>query len=142
LNREGKYLQACVWVSSLTGKDLTNLSYVPDFGVDFQRRASLIRRCAVDAAASFACTRTIKMLPDEKWWGLCNAFGREMPFTEKTEFSCDLRLDNYSHQSLSFLCSDKGRVIWCSEPIGVKISGGEIRLESDKGEIIVKRGVL
>ena len=76
LNREGKYLQACVWVSSLTGKDLTNLSYVPDFGVDFQRRASLIRRCAVDAAASFACTRTIKMFPDEKWWGLCNDFGR------------------------------------------------------------------
>jgi hypothetical protein len=91
---------------------------------------------------AFADSVTVKIQSGEKWWGLCNSFGREMPFTEKSEFSCDLRLDNYSHQSLSFLCSDKGRVVWCDEPIGVKISGGEIRLESDKGEIIVKRGVL
>ena len=89
----------------------------------------------------FADVCTVKIRRNEKWWGLCNNFGREMPFTEKTEFSCDLRLDNYSHQSLSFLCSDKGRVVWCDEPVGVKISGGEIRLESDKGEIIVKEDV-
>jgi len=89
----------------------------------------------------FADVCTVKIRRNEKWWGLCNNFGREMPFTEKTEFSCDLRLDNYSHQSLSFLCSDKGRVVWCDEPVGVKISGGEIRLESDKREIIVKEDV-
>ena len=79
---------------------------------------------------------SVKMLQSEKWWGLCNAFGREMPFAEKTDFKCDLRKDNYGHQSLSFLCSDKGRAIWCAEPVGVKIAGGEIALESDKGEII------
>ena len=77
----------------------------------------------------------VTMLPGERWWGLCNAFGREMPFTERTELSLDLRLDNYAHQSLSFLCSDKGRAIWCPEPVGVEISGGTIRLASDKGEI-------
>ena len=78
------------------------------------------------------------MLPGEKWWGLCNAFGAEMPFAEKSDFSCDLRLDNYSHQSLSFLCSDRGRAIWCAEPVGVKIACGKIALESDKGEIVLK----
>ena len=78
---------------------------------------------------------SVTMLPGERWWGLCNAFGREMPFTERTELSLDLRLDNYGHQSLSFLCSDKGRAIWCPEPVGVEISGGTIRLASDKGEI-------
>ena len=78
------------------------------------------------------------MLPDEKWWGLCNNFGREMPFTEATVFECDLRADNYAHQSLSFLCSDKGRAIWCQEPVGVKISGGEIALEADGSEILLK----
>ena len=86
----------------------------------------------------FADTCTVKMQQGEKWWGLCNSFGCEMPFTEKTSFSCDLRLNNYSHQALSFLCSDKGRVVWCNEPVGVKIESGKIRLESDKGEIIVK----
>lgn len=68
------------------------------------------------------------MRPGEKWWGLCNGFGREMPFTEKSDFKCDLRADNYGHQSLSFLCSDKGRAIWCAEPVGVKIAVGETRL--------------
>ena len=64
----------------------------------------------------------VTMLPGERWWGLCNAFGREMPFTERTELSFDLRLDNYAHQALSFLCSDKGRAIWCQEPVAVSIA--------------------
>ena len=79
----------------------------------------------------------VRMLPDEHWWGLCNNFGRNMPFSEKSDFKCDLRLNNYSHQSLSLICSDKGRALWCAEPVGVKISGGEIALESDKGEILL-----
>ena len=78
------------------------------------------------------------MLPGERWWGLCSAFGREMPFTEATAFECDLRISNYAHQSLSLLCSDKGRAIWCQEPVGVKISGGEIALEADGSEILLK----
>ena len=35
----------------------------------------------------------IEMLPGENWWGLCNAFGRKMPFTAGTSFECDLRKD-------------------------------------------------
>ena len=97
--------------------------------------AVLVALCAISASAD---VRSVKMLSGEKWWGLCNNFGREMPFSEKSDFSCDLRLDNYSHQALSFLCSDKGRVVWCAEPVGVKIAGGKIVLESDKGEIVVK----
>ena len=87
---------------------------------------------------ALADSLAVSMLPGEHWWGVCNDFGREMPFTEKSDFSCDLRLDNYSHQSLAFLCSDKGRVIWCAEPVGVKIADGKIALESDKGEIVLK----
>lgn len=55
---------------------------------------------------------TVRMQSGEKWWGLCNNFGREMPFAEKSDFKCDLQKDNYGHQSLSFLCSDKGRASW------------------------------
>ena len=80
----------------------------------------------------------VAMLPGERWWGLCNNFGREMPFTERTDFKIDLRLDNFGHQALSFLCSDKGRVIWCPEPVGVKIAGGTIHVEADKGDITLE----
>ena len=82
---------------------------------------------------------SVKMLPDEKWWGLSSNFGRDMPFAAgKRPFACDLRTGNYGHQAMSFLCSDKGRAIWCVEPVGVKIADGEIALESDKGEIVLK----
>ena len=89
-------------------------------------------------AACCADSLSVKMMPGEKWWGLCNSFGRAMPFTEESDFKCDLRIENYGHQSLSFLCSDKGRAIWCAEPVGVTIAGGEISLVSDKGEIVLK----
>ena len=102
------------------------------------KRDIFLPACFAAALCAFGGTATIEMQSGEHWWGVCNNFGREMPFTEKSNFSCDLRLDNYSHQSLSFLCSDKGRAVWCAEPVGVKISGGKIALESDKGEIVLK----
>ena len=92
----------------------------------------------LEGSAALADFLSLNMLPGEHWWGLCSGFGREMPFTEKSDFSCDLRLDNYSHQSLSFLCSDRGRVVWCAEPVGVKVANGTISLESDKGDIVLK----
>ncbi len=82
----------------------------------------------------------VDMLPGEHWWGLCDNFGREMPFTERTSLELDLRLDNYAHQALSFLASDKGRVLWCPEPVGVNIADGKIALSSDKGEITLVEG--
>ena len=101
-------------------------------------RALALALSASAAVSALADARTVKMLPGEHWWGVCNAFGRQMPFSEKTKFSCDLRKDNYSHQALSFLCSDKGRAIWCPEPVAVRIAKGEISLESDKGDIVLK----
>ena len=79
----------------------------------------------------------VKMLPGESWWGLCNNFGRQMPFDAKTDFRCDLRVSNYRHQSQSVLVSDKGRVLWCAEPVEATIGNGTIRLVSDTGEIVL-----
>lgn len=81
-------------------------------------------------------TRTVKMAPGENWWGVCNAFGSKMPFTERSEFSCDLREDNYGHQALSFMVSDKGRALWCPNPVGVKISHGEIVWMGEDAEVV------
>jgi len=77
------------------------------------------------------------MLPGEQWWGLDNNFGVEMPFTAATRLSFDLRINNYGHQSLSFLCSDRGRIAWCEDPVGVVISNGVITLTADRGEIVL-----
>ena len=90
------------------------------------------------ALSANAAERTVRMLPDEKWWGLCSNFGRQMPFTEKSDFFCDLRTSNYSHQSMSVLVSDKGRVLWCAEPVAATIGEGCIKFVSDKGEIVLK----
>lgn len=88
------------------------------------------------ASALLAGERTIALLPGENWWGLCNNFGRQMPFNAKTDFRCDLRVSNYSHQSQSVLVSDRGRVLWCAEPVEAVIGAGTIRLVSDRGEIV------
>ena len=90
---------------------------------------------AAVSLAAVADVKDVKMLPGENWWGIDNNFGRDMPFSAAKDFSTDLRVDNYAHQALSLLVSDKGRALWCPEPVGVKIAGGTIRLESDKGDI-------
>jgi len=90
------------------------------------------------ALSAGAQTLTVKMAPGENWWGACSAFGRGMPFTEKSRFMLDLRRENSLHQTLSFLCSDKGRAVWCPRPFAVNIAGGVMRLESDDAEITLK----
>lgn len=80
----------------------------------------------------------VKMLSGENWWGLCNNFGRQMPFNETTDFRCDLRVSNYRHQSQSVLVSDHGRVLWCAEPVEATIGNGTIRLVSDASEIVLR----
>ena len=85
-----------------------------------------------------AAERTVRMLQDEKWWGLGTGFGRSMPFSAKTDFFCDLRTSSYSHQTMSLLVSSRGRAVWCAEPVSVTIGGGAIRVASDKGEIAVR----
>ena len=50
LNREGEYLQACVWLGALFDYDVTKLTYRPDFLTEeraVQMRASA--KAALDA---------------------------------------------------------------------------------------------
>ena len=77
------------------------------------------------------------MLPGESWWGLGGGFGRRMPFDAATDFKCDLRVSNYANPAASLIISDKGRVIWCGEPVEATIGGGTIRLVSDRGDVVL-----
>ena len=100
-------------------------------------RRILAALAVIGACAAQADELKVKMLPGEQWWGLCNFFGTQMPFTEKTKLELDLRKSNYSHQAMSVMVSSSGRAIWCKEPVGVEIDEGEIELESDRGRIVL-----
>ena len=100
--------------------------------------------CALSFVASvigcpdaFAAEKTVPMLPGESWWGLGGGFGRRMPFDAATDFKCDLRVSNYANPAASLLISDKGRVIWCGEPVEATIGGGTISLVSDRGDVVL-----
>ena len=80
---------------------------------------------------------SVRMLPGENWWGLGSDFGRQMPFNGKTGFRCDLRKSNYGNQTQSILVSDRGRVLYCVEPVEAAISNGMIRFVSDRGRIVL-----
>ena len=52
LNKEGHYLQACTWLATLFGYDVTKLKYTPEYLAP--ERAALMRACAAEAAAKYA----------------------------------------------------------------------------------------
>jgi len=81
----------------------------------------------------------VKMDKGEQWWGAANYFGRQMPFTQKTRLSIDLRNDNYHNQCASLLLSDQGRVIWADAQALFTLKNGEITVEADS-EIVVAKG--
>ena len=96
---------------------------------------SLLLVLTIGSCAVRADELSVKMLPDENWWGLCSNFGRKMPFNAKSDFRCDLRISNYDNQSQSLLVSDRGRVIYCDVPVEATIGNGTIRFVSDRGKV-------
>lgn len=89
----------------------------------------------------FADVCTVKMHQGEKWWGVCNSFGTNMPFSAETKgFKADLFSWNYGGQPASLLLSDKGRIIWCPEQTRISIDGGAIVVESEGVEVTLEQG--
>ena len=80
-------------------------------------------------SAELAYSRTVKMLPDERWWGVMNYYGSAMPFDAKTDLVMDVRKENMSNQAASFLVSDKGRFIWCDGQARFTLKSGAIAVE-------------
>ena len=61
--------------------------------------------CLAIALCAFAHPFTVEMLPREHWWGVCNSFGTNMPFTGETGGSDDA-LDGVC-LSAHGLCGDR-----------------------------------
>jgi len=93
-------------------------------------KGMLFAAVALASALSFAEAKSVTMLPGEKWWGVMNYYGSQMPFDAKTDLTMDVRAHNHSNQAASFLVSDRGRSIWCDEQTLVRIKDGRIDMES------------
>ena len=97
--------------------------------------------CVVATAVASAAVCKVTMHPGEHWWGVCNSFGTNMPFTVETrDFRADLFAWNYGGQPASLLLSDQGRVVWCPEQTRVSINGGVIAMESDGANVTQEQG--
>ena len=82
----------------------------------------------------------LELSADENWWGLGGGWGRAMPFTATSGFAADIRVGSSGHPCASFLVSDKGRYIWCDDPVGLTVTNGTMRICSDRGKIELKDG--
>ena len=89
------------------------------------------------AFSALADELTVEMSTGENWWGLCSNFGRQMPFNDKSDFQCDLRVSTYGNQSQSVLVSDRGRVLYCAEPVEATIGNGSIKFVSNRGKTVL-----
>ena len=67
--------------------------------------------CVVATAVASAAVCKVTMHPGEHWWGVCNSFGTNMPFTVETrEFKADLFAWNYSDKPKTCALEIDGRV--------------------------------
>lgn len=81
----------------------------------------------------------VKMLQGEYWWGGAVDMGKEMPLSEKSNFSVDLSKGALDQCSPVFL-SNKGRYILCEKPPKIEFKNGIINISDDCGAQITQAG--
>lgn len=81
---------------------------------------------------------TIKMLPDEYWWGGVVAYGARMPYIQPVE-EFDLYSKNSNNQVVPFLLSNKGRYVWSNFPFKFSVADNIINVKSDFEAVAVKK---
>jgi alpha-glucosidase (family GH31 glycosyl hydrolase) len=81
-----------------------------------------------------ADTRVIPLMEGEQFWGGCVTDGRAMPFGA-TVFERNLFGDTRGNQAQPLLISNKGRYVWCDDPIEFKFDGQSLTVQSDNGPI-------
>ena len=78
----------------------------------------------------------IKIEDGEYWWAGLSSKGHETPYDASTEVSYNLWGDNYGNQAQPLLLSNKGRFVWCEDPIQYSFANGELIVSSKMGKIV------
>ena len=74
---------------------------------------------------------SIEILKGECFFGGSVKDSLKMPFDSNSDFSCDLRTDGISNQTMPILLSTKGRYIWSEEPFKFTFKNGKIIIEGN-----------
>jgi len=71
----------------------------------------------------------------EYWWGGLSSKGYETPYDGKSSVKYSLWGDNAGNQAQPLLLSNKGRYIWCEDPIDYEFTNGMLIVTSRDGNI-------
>lgn len=86
--------------------------------------------------ATLADSLNLEMLPGEYWWGGLSAVGHETPYNRLSSISHDLFGENLGNQAQPLLLSNKGRYVWCEQPIRYSFGKGVIEVTVKNGKIL------
>jgi alpha-glucosidase len=77
----------------------------------------------------------LKTEEGERWWGGLSVDGEHMPYRGDVTFQRDLYADNRGNQATPLLISNKGRYVWCDQPMEYQFKDGKLRVTSGYAEI-------
>lgn len=88
---------------------------------------------------------TVKLLPDEHWYGAETVLGEFEPFSATNCYKeVDMRFDHGSgiggNQAAPLLLSSKGRWVWCERPFVFRFAEGTLSVEADRADARVEVG--
>jgi alpha-glucosidase (family GH31 glycosyl hydrolase) len=75
------------------------------------------------------------LLPNEQWWGGFTRYGMNMPYNKNTVVTVDMWANNDENQTQPLFISNKGRYIWCEDPIKFAFDKGQLTVSSRTGVI-------
>ncbi|MGB3778300.1 MAG: glycoside hydrolase family 31 protein [Tunicatimonas sp.] len=86
-------------------------------------------------ARELSDTLELPLLENERWWGGMVSHGMQMPFGTE-HYAVDQWGDNNANQAQPLFVSNRGRYLWCDEPLAVTFDAGMLRAAAHRGKIV------
>lgn len=80
---------------------------------------------------------SIKLLPDEYWWGGLARHGDQMPFYAQTRYQQSLHRTFFGNQASPLLVSSKGRYVWSESPFTFQFTDGVLYIDEYIDDAII-----
>lgn len=95
---------------------------------------SCIMTLALSGGAAMALD--VPHLPGECWWGAAPGLGMSMPLTQSSTLHMDQRIHNFNNQTSPLLVSNRGRYIWCENPLKLTLDSAGWHIDNADAELI------